>query len=720
MVAAIIALVAVLSFILGAVSLKSRDRVRFSFSIFSFVVAAWVLANFVFQVSGNKSLVRSLYALGALAICAGLIFAFNFVFKRIHPAIIVIVSLVGIVNFYLSLVTDLVIMDVDQVYTTGYKAETGPYFLVYSLFIVAGVLTFFGVTLYQRRRAEGVKRNQIGWIMTGFGLFGLVTAVVSFVLPLFGVWNLTSFDSPSAIFFVLASFYAITRYRLLDLRIVIRKSFFYFMLAVFVFLVYYLNVYLDQRVFGGQFSVGAYLSAVVIAPLFLFGFSYLSRLLQKFANKYFFTGLYDPQETIKEFADRISQTIKLDGVATVIIETIQNALRVDSVAVALREPSHAGTFSIIQAKGFAPNSIQTLNSSEVILKYSQRTRQPIVIEEMIASAKDTENNRRSEAFRVLARVGVAAVLPLALKDRVNSIVVIGKKATKEAYTKGDIALLGTLANQASVAVENARLYNSMEAIVAEQTRDIQDKNEHLKELLKMKSEFLSIASHQLRTPLTAVRGLLAMQADGDLDQLPQEQRREEQRHMLAAANHLNNIVNDLLDAMELEGGQLKLTYQPTDLAKLVEEAIEELKPDYDKKGLTLSLTKPKKGFPKVEAEPKYLLEAIMDVIDNAEKYTNKGGVTVTLAVFGEQATIAVKDTGIGIPKSDFPRLFKKFSRGEQSAFQHANGSGLGLFIIRNIMHQHHGEVSIASDGEGKGTTVTLTLPLRQLPSTQAA
>jgi len=178
---------------------------------------------------------------------------------------------------------------------------------------------------------------------------------------------------------------------------------------------------------------------------------------------------------------------------------------------------------------------------------------------------------------------------------------------------------------------------------------------------------------------------------------------------------LNNIVNDLLDAMELEGGHLKFLFRPVDLMTLINEVVEELKPNYDKKGLYLKVEKPSKSIPKVDAEQKYLKEAVMDVIDNAEKYTNKGGVTVRLRIKGEQAEIEVQDTGIGVPKSDLPRLSQKFSRGEKSSFQHANGSGLGLFIIRNIMNEHDGEVALQSEGEGKGTTVTLSLPIKHLP-----
>jgi signal transduction histidine kinase len=605
-----------------------------------------------------------------------------------------------------------VVKDVIQVYPTGYEAETGPYFLVYSVFIIIGVLAFFAVMMHQRTKSEGVKRNQILWIMVGFGAFGLVTAVVSFVLPLFGIWTVTSFDSPSAIFFVLASFYAITRYRLLDLRIVIRKSFLYVTLAVFVFVVYYLNVYLDEYVFGGQYTVGAYLSAVIIAPLFLYGISVVSKILQRVANKYFFTGLYDPQRTIKEFASTISQTLKLDEAGRVIGDTIQDTFRADAVAlVLLRQVEYRHCqVSVVHERGFKQGVLANMDIPGVLAGVDSTRRQPVVIEEIVATRSDSRALHRT-CF-TLRRNGVEVLIPLTMKDKIKAAIVVGRKATKEAYTKEDIDLLGTLSDQAAIAVENARLYNSMEEIVEEQTHEITQKNVRLQELLKMKSEFLSIASHQLRTPLTAIRGLLAMQAEGDLDKLSKAEQKTEQRHMLQSANRLTNIVKDLLDAMELEGGHLNFTFQKTDLVALIREIADELKPNYDKKGILFALDSPA-DIPSVEAEPKMLREAFENVIDNAEKYTNKGSVTVTLSADDKRVTIKAQDTGIGIPETDKSRLFEKFSRGEKSSYQHTDGSGLGLFIAKNVISEHHGEITLESEGEGKGTTVTMTLPIIQ-------
>lgn len=240
---------------------------------------------------------------------------------------------------------------------------------------------------------------------------------------------------------------------------------------------------------------------------------------------------------------------------------------------------------------------------------------------------------------------------------------------------------------------------------------LQDANRHLKELLKMKSEFITIASHQLRTPLTAIRGLLDMQAKGDFDRLDAAKRKDLQKDMLLAANRLNNIVNDLLDALEVEGG-LHLEFKPVDIAKIIQEAIKTLQFNYDKKKLYLKFEKI--GLiPKIEAADKYAREIFVNLIDNAEKYMEAGGTTVTVKQVSDKIEVRVKDTGIGITKEDYQRLFEKFSRGKKAALIHTDGSGLGLFIVKKIVGEHHGTIKFESEGLGKGTTFIVNLPIKQ-------
>ena len=164
--------------------------------------------------------------------------------------------------------------------------------------------------------------------------------------------------------------------------------------------------------------------------------------------------------------------------------------------------------------------------------------------------------------------------------------------------------------------------------------------------------------------------------------------------------------------MELKSSGVHFDFQQT-VEEMIDSVLGDLKPNYDHKELYLKFNHPKPPLPKIEAEPKMLHEVLMNIIDNAEKYTNTGGTTISLGVKGEAVVLTVKDTGIGIPRSDRSKLFQKFSRGEKSIYQHTNGSGLGLFIAKNVIDEHHGAIDIISDGDEKGSTVTITLPIHQ-------
>jgi len=239
-------------------------------------------------------------------------------------------------------------------------------------------------------------------------------------------------------------------------------------------------------------------------------------------------------------------------------------------------------------------------------------------------------------------------------------------------------------------------------------RKLEKANLDLKELLEIKNNFLHITSHQLRTPLTVIRGMLSMWRAGDFDNLSEKEQKEKREKIYLSAERLNNITNDMLDAMEVEGKFLKFNLERVSLENIIRETMDELKPNYDRKGLYLKLNV-KGRLPKIKVEPKYLKQALMNLLDNAEKYTLKGGVEIKIKKEKEFILIEIKDTGIGIAKNDQKKLFQKFSRTENAIKQNTTGSGLGLFIAKQIIDEHQGKIEISSEGVGKGTTVKVWL-----------
>ena len=244
---------------------------------------------------------------------------------------------------------------------------------------------------------------------------------------------------------------------------------------------------------------------------------------------------------------------------------------------------------------------------------------------------------------------------------------------------------------------------------------LKNANQRLKELLEVKNEFLHITSHQLRTPLTAIRGMISMWYEGSFDHLSKEKKKKMLRALYISTERLNNITNDMLNSIELEGGVFDFQFKQVSLKKVIKESINILKFNYDKKGLYLNFDAKNKKMPviEIEAEPNYVRQIFLNLIDNACKYTNKGGVDIDVKKSGKYAKITIKDTGIGVSKRDQKKIFQKFTRSKEAMIENAAGSGLGLFIVEKVVKSHYGKIEFYSKGKGKGSTVKVYLPIKQ-------
>ena len=229
------------------------------------------------------------------------------------------------------------------------------------------------------------------------------------------------------------------------------------------------------------------------------------------------------------------------------------------------------------------------------------------------------------------------------------------------------------------------------------------------ELIRSKSDFVSVAAHQLRTPLTAINwtleGLSKNQA------LTEEDRSLAKNGLQATANLLKTV-NDLLDTAEIEGGRFGYNYEEIDLVKFAEEVLTNAQMVAKEYGLQVFFDKGGFNELKLLADKNKLGMALSNLVDNAMKYNSKGGsVTVRLKQMPQQpyVQVSVQDTGIGVLPADIDRLFTKFYRAPNARKVKADGTGLGLYIVRNIIRQHGGEVGVEST-LGRGTTFFFTLP----------
>lgn len=236
-------------------------------------------------------------------------------------------------------------------------------------------------------------------------------------------------------------------------------------------------------------------------------------------------------------------------------------------------------------------------------------------------------------------------------------------------------------------------------------------NRRLKEIDQMKTEFISVASHQMRTPLSATKWVLRMILDGDLGPL-----NTQQKELLAKGYQTNErmilLINDLLNVSRIEEGRFQYRFVHMSLEEVVESVIQEMAETIKKKEIKFEYQKPKVGLQRVNIDPQKIRLVVQNLIDNAIKYTPSGGkVSVFMRDEAAQIVLGVTDNGVGIPRDQYGRIFSKFFRADNVIRMQTDGSGLGLFIVKSIIEEHHGSVWFDST-EGKGTTFFFALPTR--------
>ncbi|MFA6550986.1 MAG: ATP-binding protein, partial [Patescibacteria group bacterium] len=241
-------------------------------------------------------------------------------------------------------------------------------------------------------------------------------------------------------------------------------------------------------------------------------------------------------------------------------------------------------------------------------------------------------------------------------------------------------------------------------------KQLQKANIELKNLDEAKSTFISIASHQLRTPLTAIKGYGSMLLDGDFGEITNPKQREGIRIMFVSGNRLINLVENLLNISRIESGRLQFKFEPKQLRDLAHDACETLHQTAEGQKLYLNFIEPPKPLPLVMMDEEKIRQVVLNFIDNAIKYTQTGGITVSVNQEGENIVCRVQDTGMGVSKDDQEKLFKKFSRGTGSFLVNTEGMGLGLYVADMMVAAHKGKVWIESEGAGKGSKFCFSLP----------
>lgn len=309
------------------------------------------------------------------------------------------------------------------------------------------------------------------------------------------------------------------------------------------------------------------------------------------------------------------------------------------------------------------------------------------------------------------------ILPMIARDRVLGFAQVWETQIPRRFTEAEIAVAQTLVHPASIAMDNARLFEEVEAARLElqaRAEALEEANVRLQELDQLKLQFLARVSHELRTPLNSIIGFSEVLLEGTVGEMT-PQMKECVQIILTNGEHLLTLINDILDLSRIDAGRVELYLSTFSAGELLEEAEETIRPMVEKKSQSLSVSHAD-GIPSITGDRFRIKQILLNLLSNANKFTpEKGAITLSCGLPDPETILfAVTDNGIGISMEDQKILFEDFRQVDGSVTRKASGAGLGLAISKRLVEMHGGRIWVESEHE-KGATFSFILPLNGPP-----
>ena len=697
-------------FVMGLfVVLKSRrDWTNRYFFLFVIGIIGWLLSNYFSNaagLSGSQILLLNKAVFIFPALCAYFVLMFSLHFTNLYLKIPRWVRLLmGGIAFIVVVVSGTnqvvngVTMGQNGVYTIIFGTLT-PLYFVYQVIYFGLVLPVFLMAL---RKPNGrAMRNRYQYVVAGISLsFGLVL-LTNLIIPLaFGNYAFVSVGPYATLVLIGAITYAIVKHRLFDIRALVARSVAYSLLTLTLAVLYggiFFGV--SSLIFPSSNSgVAQSLLATVLAIVLAFTLQPLRQLFDTFTGKLFYRDRYDSQEVLNSFSQILVSELDLDLILKKTLSDLCRQLNIQYGQLVIF--NHERIYRT-EHYGALPQKL-------IIVPLLRRFTQAMLV------ADELEGGERK---RIMEDHGIRVSVMLKTREEFIGYLLLGDKLSGDIYSRQDIELLEIIAKQLAVGIQNAKAYaeiqefnTTLQARVDHATNRLRVANRHLKELDNAKDEFISMASHQLRTPLTTIKGYLSMILEGDAGKVTKMQT-EFVNYAYGSSERMVNLISDLLNVSRLSAGRFLIQTKPTDMVAMITDEVRQLKSHADAKGIGLVFVPPRKPLPMAEIDENKTRQVVMNFIDNAIYYTKVGTVTVELAQDPNGVRLEVHDTGIGVPEVARRKLFTKFFRADNAQTVRPDGTGLGLYLAKRVVEDQGGTI-IFNSVEGKGSTFGFTLPLK--------
>jgi signal transduction histidine kinase len=583
----------------------------------------------------------------------------------------------------------------------------GVFGLVSTIFSVGAIITLFK----KFKNTQGTQKAQIRYVLAGI-LLMLGLLIVSVLLPL--LLFQTSLFVPIIPLYTLSflgmTTIAIVRQRLMDIRMLVGRTASFAILILLFAAAYATTLFVIgnslARVNLPIEQLGIFTIITIIASI---SFHPIQRNIERITDRLFYKNRYDSDMVLLSLSKIMAFTLRLDDLTHQILKELIKEVKITKAAFILLEEDRIVD---VRSEGYhSPPSFD-----EIDIKLIKDTRNMVIFEEL-------EEGKLKDVMRMY---GISVAAHLRTEGKQVGLLILGQKSSGDIYADQDITLLDILTPEVAVAIENALSYEeirrfniTLQEEVNRATTDLQKANTQLEVLDKLKDEFVSVASHELRTPMTAIKSYTWLVLNGKAGTL-EPKAKEYINRVYLSTERLIHLVNEMLDVSRIESGRVKLTLKLFDPIALVTDIQNEFAARATEAGVKVMIEK-QDHIPQLTADSEKIQQVLENLVGNALKFTPKdGAITMRLSTTGNTVTFAVSDTGAGISEEDMAKLFKKFGRLENSLVaMKSNSTGLGLYISKQYVELHGGTIH-AQSTVGKGSTFTFVLPLKPPATTPVA
>lgn len=677
---------------------RPRNQAHIAFGLTSLVLAVWIGSLYILlRASDHKTALfwgRMVFTVGMLGPAAILHFILSFPNRRLLKEHLVIIYGIGSIALIICM-SPWVIANVRLDQTGLIPIPGKAYWFIVAYFVTYLVMVIY-FTFRRYQKARGLEKLQLFYVLLGFTFFLTHIILTNLILPLLNFKNIFILG-PWATVELLGLFgYAILRYRLLDIEIVIKKTTLYLVLVAFIIGIYTFLLMLPQRYFGttGSSSV---LFMLLTAAVITFTLQPLRDWLDNITDKIFFQKKYDYYMVLEKIARELSSVMKMTEILNIVTRTLLDEMHLKNVGIYLRERSNTSTFACHMKEGDLPKQFpEQLSEGDPLLEYLIDKRQLIESGEfrhqfgyLYAEGKILDQNKYDIQEELDNKFQAALIVPLIQKKTIQGFIALGEKKSGDLFTSRDLTLLETLSSQMTTALENVQLYDQMIA----------------NERLTVIGTLAAGIAHEIRNPLASIKTFIQM--------LPEKYNQEDFRHRFhtvvgSEIDRLSTITADLLTFARPSAPKL----DTLNMDYLMDKVKTLMASPFRKKQIEFSWNLA--HLPNIQADPQQIFQIVLNIVINAVHASHEKGQIKVYGEIKDQAPghpsgkglylmVTIEDFGTGIKRKDMVNLFQPFFTTK------TEGTGLGLATCKRILEAHRGDIYIESE-EGKGTKVTIMLP----------